>query len=132
MQEVTISNPSDYNVSEDQVKAQDKKYKDDEAKAMKEVSERDAAFHKQNAIEDSLATVNDNMQAMKKMQMDVKVDEAQHAQTSQKSARVQKIAHILATATTDEQQRDQLEALDGKTHSHAEKKEEPKADTQKK
>ena len=127
MQEVTIFNPSEYSVSEDQVKAQENKYKEDEAKAMKEVSEREAAFKKQTAIDDSLATVNDNMQAMKKMQMDVKVDQAQHAQTNEQSAaavaaaRVQKIAHILATATTDEQQKDELEAVDGKKPSHAQK-----------
>jgi hypothetical protein len=76
MSEQTISNPSDYNLSADQFKAQEQKYKDDETKALKDAKDSYESSHKGDAkIEDSFATVNNEMQAIKKLQMDAKSDQ---------------------------------------------------------
>ena len=91
-------------MSEEQFKAQEKKYKDDEAKALKEAAEKEAS-QKPAAMEDSLATVNGQMQNIKKMQIDEKALEVEKQLQNQKSERVMAIAKILATAPTDEEQR---------------------------
>ena len=127
MSEVTIGNPSDYQMTEEQFKAQEKKYMDDEAKSLKEAAEKEASSHPA-AIEDSLATVNGEMQNIKKMQMEQKAQEVQKQQMTAQSTRVVAIAKILATAPTDEEQKDRLEALDGKKPSVAQKPAEKKND----
>lgn len=142
MEEITIKNPSDYNVSPEQFKAQEEKYKKEEAAAIKAEADRKAAAEKKDHIDDSLATTNMEMQALKKLQIDVKADDylsnAQRKDTpliqdanpptlvTKGKDRARKIADILATAKTEEEQKQALEALDGKPMLVSQKKEEPK------
>ena len=72
MSEQTISNPSDYNLTPEQFKSQEQKYKDDESKALKDAKESYENSHKDVKMEDSLATVNNEMQSIKKLQLEVK------------------------------------------------------------